>query len=126
MTPEDNRDGAPRPHHTLESLQQMFPNIVGTSERVRQMLTLAAQAAARPKTTVLLLGPTGVGKELLAHGIHYNSSRWRESFIAVNCAAIPDDLIETTLFGHEKGSFTGAIATHVGQFAQGDAGAIFL
>ena len=75
---------------------------------------------------MLLLGESGVGKELVARAIHRNSLRSRERFIQVNCAAIPEELIESELFGHEKGSFTGATEKQIGKFEQADRGTIFL
>jgi hypothetical protein len=75
---------------------------------------------------VLITGESGVGKELVARAVHRNSLRSRERFIQVNCAAIPDDLIESELFGHEKGSFTGATEKQIGKFEQADKGTIFL
>ena len=82
--------------------------------------------AAPTTATVLITGESGVGKELVARAIHRNSLRARERFVQVNCAAIPDDLIESELFGHEKGSFTGATEKQVGKFEQADSGTIFL
>jgi two-component system nitrogen regulation response regulator NtrX len=78
------------------------------------------------KTTVLITGESGVGKELVARSIHRNSLRSRERFVQVNCAAIPEELIESELFGHEKGSFTGATEKQIGKFEQADRGTIFL
>ena len=75
---------------------------------------------------MLILGESGVGKELVARAIHRNSLRSRERFVQVNCAAIPEDLIESELFGHEKGSFTGATEKQIGKFEQADKGTIFL
>jgi two-component system nitrogen regulation response regulator NtrX len=82
--------------------------------------------AAPTNATVLIQGESGVGKELVARTIHRNSLRSRERFVQVNCAAIPEDLIESELFGHEKGSFTGATEKQVGKFEQADRGTIFL
>jgi two-component system nitrogen regulation response regulator NtrX len=86
----------------------------------------AIRKAAPTNATVLIRGESGVGKELVARAIHWNSLRNRERFIQVNCAAIPDDLIESELFGHEKGSFTGATEKQIGKFEQADRGTIFL
>ena len=86
----------------------------------------AVERAAPTNATVLITGESGVGKELVARAIHRNSLRARERFIQVNCAAIPDDLIESELFGHEKGSFTGATEKQIGKFEQADRGTIFL
>ena len=82
--------------------------------------------AAPTNATVLIQGESGVGKELVARTIHRNSLRSRERFVQVNCAAIPEELIESELFGHEKGSFTGATEKQVGKFEQADKGTIFL
>jgi two-component system nitrogen regulation response regulator NtrX len=88
---------------------------------------MAAVARAAPtNATVLIHGESGVGKELVARAIHRNSLRSRERFVQVNCAAIPEELIESELFGHEKGSFTGATEKQIGKFEQADRGTIFL
>ena len=86
----------------------------------------AIKRAAPTNATVLLLGESGSGKELVARSIHRNSLRSRERFVQVNCAAIPEELIESELFGHEKGSFTGATEKQIGKFEQADRGTIFL
>jgi two-component system nitrogen regulation response regulator NtrX len=99
--------------------------LVGESAAIRGVLE-AVKRAAPTSATVLITGESGVGKELVARAIHRNSLRTRERFIQVNCAAIPDDLIESELFGHEKGSFTGATEKQVGKFEQADRGTIFL
>src|SRR6188768_406190 len=99
--------------------------IVGQSPALRGVLE-AVQRAAPTNATVLLLGEGGVGKELVARSIHRNSLRNRERFVQVNCAAIPEELIESELFGHEKGSFTGATEKQIGKFEQADKGTIFL
>ena len=89
-------------------------------------VTEEIRRAAPVKSAVLIQGESGVGKELVARAIHRNSPRSRERFVQVNCAAIPDDLIESELFGHEKGSFTGATEKQTGKFEQADRGTIFL
>jgi two-component system nitrogen regulation response regulator NtrX len=99
--------------------------IVGDSPALRRVLD-AVKRAAPTNATVLLLGESGVGKELVARTIHRNSSRAGQRFIQVNCAAIPEELIESELFGHEKGSFTGATEKQIGKFEQADRGTIFL
>jgi len=99
--------------------------IVGDSFRVRQLME-AVRRAAPTSATVLIQGESGVGKELIARAIHRNSLRSRERFVQVNCAAIPEELIESELFGHEKGSFTGATEKQIGKFEQADRGTIFL
>jgi two-component system nitrogen regulation response regulator NtrX len=86
----------------------------------------SVQRASPTNATVLLLGESGVGKELVARTIHRNSPRAGQRFVQVNCAAIPEELIESELFGHEKGSFTGATEKQVGKFEQADRGTIFL
>ncbi|GAB0066929.1 sigma-54 dependent transcriptional regulator [Pseudomonas syringae] len=90
-----------------------------------QLLNLASRVA-KSDSTVLISGESGTGKEVLARFIHQNSPRADKPFIAINCAAIPDNMLEATLFGHEKGSFTGAIAAQAGKFEQADGGTILL
>ena len=99
--------------------------IVGDSFQVRQLME-AVRRAAPTSATVLVQGESGVGKELVARAIHRNSLRSRERFVQVNCAAIPEELIESELIGHEKGSFTGATEKQIGKFEQADRGTIFL
>jgi two-component system nitrogen regulation response regulator NtrX len=99
--------------------------LVGQSPALRSVLE-AVTRAAPTNATVLLLGESGVGKELVARTIHRNSPRAGQRFVQVNCAAIPEELIESELFGHEKGSFTGATEKQVGKFEQADRGTIFL
>jgi len=100
-------------------------DMVGSSPLLREVLE-AVRRAAPTNATVLIRGESGVGKELVARMIHKNSLRARERFVQVNCAAIPDELIESELFGHEKGSFTGATDKQVGKFELADRGTIFL
>ncbi|MFJ1339195.1 sigma-54-dependent transcriptional regulator [Pseudomonas caricapapayae] len=90
-----------------------------------QLLELAARVA-RSDSTVLISGESGTGKEVLARFIHQQSTRANQPFVAINCAAIPDNMLEATLFGHEKGSFTGAIAAQAGKFEQADGGTLLL
>jgi two-component system, NtrC family, nitrogen regulation response regulator NtrX len=99
--------------------------IVGDSPALRAVLE-AVKRAAPTNATVMLLGESGVGKELVARTIHRNSPRAGQRFVQVNCAAIPEELIESELFGHEKGSFTGATEKQIGKFEQADRGTIFL
>jgi len=99
--------------------------IVGRSCAVREMIR-QIDAVAASRSTVLITGETGTGKELVARAIHHASGRRRMPFIAVNCAAIPDTLIESELFGHRKGAFTDAIGTKRGKFSLADGGSIFL
>ena len=102
-----------------------FHNIIGNSHEMRDVYEQVAQVA-RTGTTVLLRGETGTGKELIAEAIHYNSTRSDGPFIRVNCAAIPENLIESEFFGYEKGAFTGAVARKKGRFELADRGTIFL
>jgi len=99
--------------------------IVGNSKIMRNVYDLIEQVA-RTNTTVLILGESGVGKERVAHAIHYSSHRSQHPFVKINCAALPESLIESELFGHEKGAFTGAITARRGRFEQADRGTLFL
>jgi two-component system nitrogen regulation response regulator NtrX len=110
---------------TLRKAQEARHHLVGDGPALRGVLD-AVRRAAPTAATVMITGESGVGKELVARAIHRNSLRARERFVQVNCAAIPDDLIESELFGHEKGSFTGATEKQVGKFEQADKGTIFL
>jgi len=103
----------------------MFEEIVGSSEPLRRVLVQVSKVAPTD-TTVLVLGETGTGKELIARAIHNRSKRSNRAFIRVNCAAIPQSLIASELFGHEKGSFTGATQRRLGRFESADGGTIFL
>jgi formate hydrogenlyase transcriptional activator len=103
----------------------MFEEIVGSSEALRQVLAQVSKVAPTD-STVLILGETGTGKELIARAIHNRSKRSARAFIRVNCAAISPSLIASELFGHEKGSFTGALQRHRGRFESADGGTIFL
>jgi DNA-binding NtrC family response regulator len=102
-----------------------FPRIVGKSEKIADVAQMV-QKVATTKTTVLLLGESGTGKELFARAIHNLSHRRDYPFVPINCAAIPRDLLESELFGHEKGSFTGAGVKKLGKFELADKGTIFL
>ncbi|MEQ1728930.1 MAG: sigma 54-interacting transcriptional regulator, partial [Vicinamibacterales bacterium] len=102
-----------------------FSNIIGTSGPMRQVYEQIAQVA-RTNTTVLLRGESGTGKELIAHAIHYNSARDARPFIKVSCAALPEGLIESELFGYEKGAFTGAHASKKGRFEMAAGGTLML
>jgi formate hydrogenlyase transcriptional activator len=99
--------------------------IVGTSAALESVLDQVEQVASTD-STVLIEGETGTGKELIAHAIHSSSQRYGRAFIKLNCAAIPLDLVESELFGHEKGAFTGAIAQKIGRFEMADKGTLFL
>jgi Nif-specific regulatory protein len=102
-----------------------FRNIIGTSKEMREVYDQIAQVA-HTNTTVLIRGESGTGKELVAHAIHYNSPRSSKPFVKVNCAALPESLIESELFGHEKGAFTGAVARKRGRFELAESGTMFL
>jgi transcriptional regulator with GAF, ATPase, and Fis domain len=103
----------------------MFEEIVGSSEPLRRVLAHVARVA-RTDSTVLITGETGTGKELIARAIHKGSRRSDRAFIRVNCGAIPQSLIGSELFGHEKGAFTGATQRRLGRFELADGGTIFL
>src|SRR5216684_8410482 len=103
----------------------MFEEIVGSSDKLRKVLDQVARVAPTD-STVLIQGETGTGKELIARAIHNRSKRANRAFIRVNCAAIPTSLIASELFGHEKGSFTGALQRRAGRFESADGGTIFL
>jgi len=113
--------------HLRQELRERydFSNIIGTSGPTRQMYEQVAQVA-QTNTTVLIRGESGTGKELIAHAIHYNSLRAKKPFVKVSCAALPDTLIESELFGYEKGAFTGANARKKGRFELAEGGTIFL
>ena len=110
---------------SLKRAVEVRHQMVGESPALRQVWD-AIKRAAPTNATVLLLGESGSGKELVARSIHRNSLRSRDRFVQVNCAAIPEELIESELFGHEKGSFTGATEKQIGKFEQADHGTIFL
>ena len=110
-----DQDGNPR----------RFEQIIGNSPALESVLE-EVQRVAPTDSTVLIQGETGTGKELIARAIHDSSSRFARPFIKLNCAAIPFDLLESELFGHEKGAFTGAIAQKVGRFELADKGTLFL
>ncbi len=105
--------------------RSLLHNIIGESEKMLALFELI-EKVADSDSTVLLQGESGTGKELVARAIHDLSSRRAKNFVPVNCAAIPDDLLESELFGHVKGSFTGAIATRIGRFEMADKGTLFL
>ena len=102
-----------------------FHNLIGKSPSMQEIYAKIEQVADS-RTTVLVTGESGTGKELVAKAIHYNSSRRDRPFVALNCAALPETLIESELFGHEKGSFTDATARRVGQFELANSGTLFL
>src|ERR1700720_4144953 len=99
--------------------------IVGRSSALRQVLEMV-EMVAPSDSTVLLLGETGTGKELIARAIHERSRRKQQAFVKLNCAAIPSGLLESELFGHERGAFTGAVAQRIGRFEMASQGTAFL
>jgi len=105
--------------------QHSFPHIVGESRALRDALE-QVEVVAATDATVLVLGATGTGKELVARAIHDRSCRRERAFVKINCAAIPSGLLESELFGHERGAFTGAIAQRIGRFEQAHGGTLFL
>jgi len=110
-------------HQLMSTIK--FEGIVGTSPKMAEALKLAATVAPTD-ATVLIYGETGTGKELLARSIHFQSRRASAPFVVVNCGAIPESLMETELFGHEKGAFTSAVTSRVGRFERASGGTIFL
>lgn len=105
--------------------QTLFPDLVAPSESMRSVLGLVLKIAPTD-STVLILGESGTGKEMIARGIHRRSKRAEKPFVAINCAGIPESLLESELFGHEKGAFTGAYARKIGKFEAAAGGTIFL
>jgi len=113
-------------HLEAETAQRYgFERLVGTTSTMQNVYEQVA-AVAESDALVLLTGPTGTGKELLAHAIHYRSQRRNSNFVQVNCGALPSGLLESELFGHEKGAFTGAVRQHKGKFEQADGGTLLL
>jgi formate hydrogenlyase transcriptional activator len=108
-----------------DQAERTFERIIGNSAALESVLEQVEQVASTD-STVLIEGETGTGKELIAHAIHNASQRFGRPFIKLNCAAIPLDLLESELFGHEKGAFTGAIAQKIGRFEMADKGTLFL
>ncbi len=102
-----------------------FENIIGDHEKMQKVFEII-EKVADTDSTILILGESGTGKELIAKAIHYNSYRRERPFIPVNCAAIPSELLESELFGHEKGAFTNAIRTRIGRFELANGGTVFL
>lgn len=105
--------------------ERTFKGVIGNSSKLHEVFKLI-QSVAPTQTTVLIRGESGVGKELIADAIHFNSKRSKKPFIKVNCAALPENLIESELFGYEKGAFTGANAQRIGRFEAANGGTIFL
>lgn len=110
---------------TALSRRYRFENIVGTSDEIRHVLGMV-ERVADSDSTVLISGESGTGKELIAKAVHYNSPRANKPFVPVNCGAIPAELLESELFGHVKGAFTGAIANRQGRFDLANGGTLFL
>ncbi|MFH0793412.1 MAG: sigma 54-interacting transcriptional regulator, partial [bacterium] len=106
-------------------LDTLFPEIVTHSDAMRAVLRLVEKVAPRD-LTVLICGESGTGKDLVARAIHQLSPRGSKSFVELNCAALPASLVESELFGHEKGSFTGAVSSHAGKIEQAAGGTLFL
>ncbi|GAB6097215.1 sigma-54-dependent Fis family transcriptional regulator [Desulfatiferula olefinivorans] len=118
------REENSRLKHELES-RYRFSNLIGNSNKMRDVYQMIAHVS-KSNATVLVRGESGTGKELVAASIHYNSLRAKQPFIKVNCAALPVNLIESEFFGHEKGSFTGAVNQKIGKFELAHKGTIFL
>ena len=102
-----------------------YENMIGVSEGIKKVCSLI-EKVAETDSTILILGESGTGKELVARTIHYNSLRRHKPLIPINCGAIPENLLESELFGHEKGAFTGASSTRIGRFELADGGTVFL
>jgi Nif-specific regulatory protein len=124
---EDKRKLVDENTHLRQELRERydFSNFVGSSGPMRQIFEQVTQVAGT-NTTALIRGESGTGKELIAHAIHYSSLRAKKPFVKVSCAALPDSLIESELFGYEKGAFTGAEARKKGRFELADGGTLFL
>src|SRR5437773_3055579 len=112
-------------NRSLKKAVEVRHQMIGESGALKQVMASVARAAPT-NATVLIQGESGVGKELIARAIHRNSLREKERFVQVNCAAIPEELIESELFGHERGAFTGATEKQIGKFEMADRGTIFL
>src|ERR1700750_612264 len=113
------------PQNEKDRLECRFELIIGHSPALQSVL-MEVERVAPTDSTVLILGETGTGKELIARAMHNLSARCRGPFVKLNCAAIPFDLLESELFGYEKGAFTGAVAQKIGRFEFADTGTIFL
>jgi len=116
---------APQQHQDERSVQFEYANMIGASAAMRQVYEQVGQVA-RTNATALIRGESGTGKDLVAQAIHENSLRARQPFVSVNCAALPDTLFESELFGHERGAFTGAHARKKGRFELAQGGTLFL
>src|ERR1700759_5820638 len=102
-----------------------FENIIGTSRSMQQVYNVINKIADTD-STILIQGDSGTGKELVARALHFNSNRQHQPFVAINCSALPENLLESELFGHKKGSFTGAVQDKIGLFEEAEQGTIFL
>lgn len=125
MAGEHPRGGELRPLTEKDRAPLDFDGIIGSTPSFRAALAVAAKAA-RARIPVLIEGESGVGKDVIAHAIHAASPRAKSQMVSVNCGAIPTNLLESELFGHERGAFTGAFDRHVGRFAAADGGTVFL
>ena len=123
QTAASMRDLVPR--EGASSAEEKSPGLIGASPAMQKIYKLVGQVA-RSDAAVLLIGESGTGKELVARAIYANSSRAARPYVAINCAAIPDALLESELFGHERGAFTGAMGQRIGKFERADGGTIFL
>ena len=103
----------------------MFRSLVGNSAEIWRVRRMMGQVAAK-EVSVLITGESGTGKEVVARNLHLNSARADKPFIPINCGAIPRELLESELFGHEKGAFTGAVSSRAGRFELADGGTLFL
>ena len=110
---------------TSQRAAELFRSLVGNSQAIKQVRQLIQQVCVSD-ATVLILGESGTGKEVVARNIHYHSTRRQQAFVPINCGAIPGELLESELFGHEKGAFTGAITARKGRFELADGGTLFL
>ncbi|MCW9023780.1 MAG: sigma-54 dependent transcriptional regulator [Gammaproteobacteria bacterium] len=114
-----------RSGNASSSVKTLFRSLVGNSRGIREIRRLIDQVADS-EANVMILGESGTGKEVVARNLHYHSSRRDQAFVPVNCGAIPPDLLESELFGHEKGAFTGAISSRQGRFEMANGGTLFL
>ncbi len=120
----DMRDENKKLKEKLRSIQ--YPEIVGVSKAIYEVRAMIHKVAADKDVSVMIYGASGTGKEVVAKNVHLNSIRRDNPFVAINCAALPDELLESELFGYEKGAFTGAVNTKVGLFQTADGGTLFL
>ena len=111
--------------HAQEDIIYRTSDIIGVSSALKKVLKMV-EKVAKADSTLLITGETGVGKGLIAGAIHHNSGRSANNFVQVNCAALPQNILESELFGHEKGAFTGAVRTRIGRVEQANMGTIFL